>query len=396
MQYSNVCNDSLSRLGFGTMRLPLNDDKSINEDEVKKMVKYALDNGVNYFDTAYPYHDGQSELVIGKALKEYPRDSFRLASKYPGHQTVAEYNPAEIFEEQLKKCQVEYFDYYLLHNVCESDFEVYESEKWGIIDYFVKQKELGRIKHLGFSSHALADNLDAFISRHIGLFEFCQIQLNYLDWTLQDGKKKYDILAKYNIPVWVMEPVRGGKLANSIKQEDIMKLKEFRPDDSVASFAFRFLLQYPNIKMILSGMSDMTQMEDNIKTFNENLPITKEENDYLFKIAEGLKNSLPCTGCRYCVKGCPMGLDIPTLINAFNDLRFAESFTTPMYIEHLPAEKKPSACIGCGQCASMCPQKIDVPKAMRDFDELLDKSVKWSEVCKQREEAAKRLKGLTK
>ena len=386
---NKVCNDELSLLGFGTMRLPLNEDKLINEEEVDKMVKLALDNGINYFDTAYPYHEGKSEIVIGKALSKYPRDSYRLASKYPGHQTASSYNPQEIFEKQLKKCQVEYFDYYLLHNVCESCFDVYEDPKWGIIDYFVKQKELGRIKHLGFSSHAQADNLEKFISRHEGLFEFCQIQLNYLDWTLQDGKKKYDILTSHNIPIWVMEPVRGGKLVTTLSNGDKEVLNKFRPNESIAAFAFRFLMKYPNIKMILSGMSNIDQMKDNIKTFNEDIPLSNEENDYLLKLAEKLKASIPCTACRYCTAGCPKGLDIPTLISCYNDLKFAESFTAPMLIESLPDDKKPSACIKCGKCSNICPQKIDVPKVMSDLSKLYENTKKWSEVCKERELAAK-------
>lgn len=392
MIFNDVDEDRLSLLGFGTMRLALNEDKTINQEEVEKMVKYALDNGVNYFDTAFPYHEGLSEIAIGKALKKYPRDSFRLASKYPGHQTASSYNPKEIFEKQLEKCQVEYFDYYLLHNVCESCFDVYEDEKWGIIDYFVKQKELGRIKHLGFSSHAQADNLDKFISRHEGLFEFCQVQLNYLDWTLQEGKKKYEILEKHHMPIWVMEPVRGGKLVTTLAESDKEKLKEFRPNESVASFAFRFLMQYPSIKMILSGMSSMEQMIDNIKTFDKDIPLTNEENKYLLELAEKLKQSIPCTACRYCVEGCPMQLDISTLIASLNDLKFANSFTAPMLIESLPDDKKPSACIACGKCTRICPQKIDVPKAMRELSDIYDKTVKWSEICKQREEAAKKLK----
>ena len=386
---NKVCNDELSLLGFGTMRLPLNEDKTINEDEVDKMVKLALDNGINYFDTAYPYHEGKSEIVIGKVLSKYPRGSFRLASKYPGHQTASSYNPEEIFEKQLKKCRVEYFDYYLLHNVCESCFDVYEDPKWGIIDYFIKQKELGRIKHLGFSSHAQADNLEKFISRHKGLFEFCQIQLNYLDWTLQEGKKKYDILTSHNIPIWVMEPVRGGKLVTTLSNEDKDTLKKFRPNESIAAFAFRFLMKYPNIKMILSGMSNIEQMKDNINTFNEDIPLSNEENDYLLKLAEKLKASIPCTACRYCIAGCPKGLDIPTLISCYNDLKFAESFTAPMLIESLSDDKKPSACIKCGKCLNICPQKIDVPKVMSDLSGLYAKTKKWSEICKERELAAK-------
>lgn len=205
----------LSLLGFGTMRLPTHADGSIDEAQVAEMAAYALEHGVNYFDTAYPYHGGESERVIGRVLSKYPRDSWYLATKYPGHQISSTgYDPAEIFEEQLQKCGVEYFDFYLLHNVYEKSMEVYLDPKWGIIDYFKEQKRLGRIKHLGFSCHAETKGLREFLDACGEDMEFCQIQLNYLDWTLQDAKGKYDLLTGRGIPVWVMEPVRGGRLAS--------------------------------------------------------------------------------------------------------------------------------------------------------------------------------------
>ena len=225
----------LSRLGFGTMRLPTNADGSIDEARVAEMTAYALEHGVNYFDTAYPYHGGESERVIGRVLSKYPRDSYCLATKYPGHQIISTgYNPAEIFEEQLKKCGVEYFDFYLLHNVYEKSMEVYLDPRWGIVDYFKEQKRLGRIKHLGFSCHAETKGLKEFLDACGEDMEFCQIQLNYLDWTLQDAKSKYDLLTERGIPVWVMEPVRGGRLAKLSEPEEA-KLKALRPEDSIAS-----------------------------------------------------------------------------------------------------------------------------------------------------------------
>ena len=192
----------LSRLGFGTMRLPTNADGSIDEARVAEMTAYALEHGVNYFDTAYPYHGGESERVIGRVLSKYPRNSYYLATKYPGHQIISTgYDPAEIFEEQLKKCGVEYFDFYLLHNVYEKSMEVYLDPQWGIVDYFKEQKRLGRIKHLGFSCHAETKGLKEFLDVCGEDMEFCQIQLNWLDWTLQDAKGKYELLTKRGIPV---------------------------------------------------------------------------------------------------------------------------------------------------------------------------------------------------
>lgn len=381
----------LSLLGFGTMRLPVNEDGSIDEAQVKEMTAYAIEHGVNYFDTAYPYHEGNSERVIGRVLSEYPRDSYYLATKYPGHQISSSYNPAEIFEEQLQKCGVDYFDFYLLHNVYEKSMHTYLDPKWGILDYFKEQKRLGRIKHLGFSCHAQVDCLKEFLDICGDDMEFCQIQLNYLDWTLQNAKEKYELLTSRNIPVWVMEPVRGGKLA-ALGAETEAMLKAYRSDESTAAWGFRFLQNLPNVTMVLSGMSNMAQMQDNIKTFSKEKPLSEAETNVLLEIAEGMKDSVPCTACRYCCDGCPMGLNIPSLLATYNELRVAPAVNTAMRIEALPEEKRPSACIGCGKCAQICPQKIDIPKAMKELDEMLGKLPSWAEICRQREEAAKKLR----
>ena len=391
MEYTVVCGEKLSRLGFGCMRLPLKEDQSIDCAELDRMVDFAMEHGVNYFDTAWPYHGGRSELEIGRSLKRYPRDTWYLADKYPGHQISSHYDPADIFEQQLKKCGVDYFDFYLLHNVYENSVGVYEDPKWNIIPYFIEQRRLGRIRHLGFSTHARPDTLAAFLDAYGGSMEFCQIQLNYVDWTLQNAKEKYELLTQRNIPVWVMEPLRGGRLA-SLSEENTARLHALRPDESTASWAFRWLQNLPNVHMVLSGMSALDQMKDNVSSFSGGNAQTGEEAAVLMDIAEGLKNALPCTRCRYCCEGCPMGLDIPMLIHAYNDIRFASSMTVPMQFDALPEEKKPSACIGCGSCAAICPQKIDIPAAMADFAKILADKPSWAELCRQREEAARRLK----
>ena len=391
MMYNEACGERLSRLGFGCMRLPLTPDGAIDEQELQRMVDYAMAHGVNYFDTAWPYHGGHSELAVGKALARYPRETWFLADKYPGHQIASSYNPTEIFEEQLKKCGVEYFDFYLLHNVYENSYDVYTDPKWDILNYFLEQKRLGRIRHLGFSSHARPDTLEKFLDYAAGSMEFCQIQLNYLDWTLQDAKAKYELLTRRGIPVWVMEPLRGGRLA-SLSEADESRLKALRPQESVASWSLRWLQNLPNVKMVLSGMSASAQMEDNVRTFTEENPQTPEEAALLLDIAEGLKGALPCTRCRYCCEGCPMQLDIPMLIHAYNDLKFAGSMTVPMQMDALPEDKLPSACIGCGACAAICPQKIDISAAMQEFAGKLAAMPSWAEMCRQREEAARKLK----
>ncbi len=387
---NKIHDKELSLLGFGAMRLPLNEDGSIDEKQVFEMVKYAGEHGVNYYDTAYPYHQGNSEVVIGKALKQFPRESYCLATKYPGHQIASSYNPAEIFEKQLQKCDVEYFDYYLLHNVYENSIQVYTDSKWGIIDYFIKQKEVGRIKHLGFSCHGSTDLLKEFLDGYGDKMEFCQIQLNYLDWTLQDAKGKYELLTERNIPVWVMEPVRGGKLAAVDKAYE-EKLKTLRPEESVASWAFRWIQNLPNVKMILSGMSSMEQMIDNVHTFEQKNPLGVKEEETLMELAETMKDSLPCTGCRYCCDGCPKGIDIPKMIGYYNEMKVAPSFNIGMSLDAVDKEHLPSACIKCGKCKHSCPQNIDITSALEELSDMVGKLPRWADICRQREEEAKKI-----
>lgn len=381
--------DTLGLLGFGTMRLPVTENGAVDEAQVRDMVRYALEHGVNYFDTAYPYHGGESERVIGRALREYTRESYRLATKYPGHQIASHYDPADVFEDQLQKCGVEYFDYYLLHNVYENSIRTYTDSRWGIVDYFVEQKRQERIRHLGFSCHGGLDCLRAFLDRYGDEMEFCQIQLNYLDWTLQNAQAKVAMLNERHIPIWVMEPVRGGRLAR-LNETDEATLRALRADESPAAWAFRFLQSVPGVTMILSGMSDMAQMQENVRTFAHESPLTAQEMQALLHIAEGMKNGVPCTACRYCCDGCPKQLDIPALLAVYNELRFSPAINVGMRMEALPPEKQPSSCVGCGRCAQICPQRIDIPQAMREFAATLDKLPKWADICRQRDEAQKR------
>ena len=390
MIYTEFQGDRLSMLGFGAMRLPTLADGSIDTAATEEMIDYAMAHGVNYYDTAMPYHGGMSEVVVGKILSKYPRESFRLADKYPGHQKFSTYNPAETFEQQLKKCGVEYFDYYLLHNVSEASIETYLDPRWGIMDYFIQQRKLGRIKHLGFSTHGRVEMLEQFLADYGKDMEFCQIQLNYLDWTLQDAKAKCALLDRYNIPIWVMEPVRGGKLAK-LDEASETRLKALRLEESTAAWGFRFLQGIPNVTMVLSGMTNMDHVTDNIRTFQESKPLNEAELAMVFDIAEGMKNTIPCTACRYCCEGCPKGLDIPTLIAILNDLRFAPSTNTAMMLEFAPEEQKPTACIGCGKCTRICPQNIDVPGALAELAERLKSVPSWAAISRQREEEQKRV-----
>lgn len=361
---------TLSALGMGTMRLPVfdGDDSKIDEAKTAEMVDYAIKNGINYFDTAWGYHSGNSEIVMGKVLKSYPRDSFYLASKFPGYDLSNMDKVQEIFEKQLEKCGVDYFDFYLFHNVCEMNIDAYLDEKYGIFKYLTEQKENGRIRHLGFSIHGSYEILERFLEAYGDKMEFCQIQLNYIDWSFQNAKAKVELLNKRNIPVWVMEPLRGGKLAK-LSDDIEEKLTGMRPEEEIPAWAFRFLQSIEGVTMILSGMSDFKQVQDNIKTFSTEKPLSKEEMDTLLGIADGiLSRRLPCTACHYCTSHCPKGLDIPGLIKLYNEHNFTGGgFIAPMALMAVPEEKHPSACIGCRSCEAVCPQQIKISEAMSDF-----------------------------
>ena len=378
MIYKDFQGLKLSALGLGTMRLPVQNgiNADIDEPAAAEMVDYALKNGVNYFDTAWGYHDGQSEVVMGRILSRYPRESYFLASKFPGYDLSNMDKVEEIFEAQLKKCRVDYFDFYLVHNVCEMNIDEYLNEKHGIHAYLKKQKENGRIRHLGFSAHGDIDVIKRFMAVYGKDMEFCQLQINYLDWEFQNAKGKVDLIKGYGIPVWVMEPLRGGRLARLLPTDE-EKLKKLRPDESVPTWAFRFLQGIPEVKMILSGMSDMHQIKENIAIFAEDKPLLPQERDVLLSIADCMthKASLPCTACRYCTSHCPKGLDIPRLIGLYNEHRFTGGgFIAPMTLNSIPKEKWPSACVGCRSCEKVCPQQIKISEMMSDFCKMLKES----------------------
>ena len=375
MIYRNFQEIKLSGLGMGAMRLPVidGDDSRIDETKTQAMVDYAMEQGVNYYDTAWGYHDGHSETVMGKALSRYPRENYYLATKFPGYDLSNMDKVEEIFEKQLEKCGVEYFDFYLFHNVCEMNIDAYLDEKYGIYEYLMKQKETGRIRHLGFSAHGNLDVMKRFLDAYGKDMEFCQIQLNFLDWTFQGAKEKVELLKEWNIPVWVMEPLRGGKLAR-LAAEDEKALKALRPEENIPAWAFRFLQSVPGVTMVLSGMSNLQQMQDNIHTFAEDKPLTKKEMDTLLQIADGMvkKIVLPCTACHYCTSHCPQGLPIPELLALYNEHCFTEGgFIAPMALAAYPPEKQPSVCIGCRSCEAVCPQQIKISEAMADFAQKL-------------------------
>lgn len=371
MIYKKFQDLQLSTLGMGAMRLPTidGDDSAIDASATQEMVDYAMEQGVNYYDTAWGYHNGNSELAMGEALKKHSREKFCLATKFPGYDLNNMPKVKEIFEKQLEKCQVDYFDFYLFHNVCEMNIDAYlDDEKYGVFSYLMEQKKNGRIKHLGFSAHGGYDVIKRFLEAYGEHMEFCQLQLNYVDWEFQNCKKKMELAVSYNLPIWVMEPVRGGKLA-SLPEADERKLRALRPDEKAVAWAFRFLQSLPQVVVTLSGMSNFEQMKENICTYSKDKPLNENEMKALLGIAEGmLSGKLPCTACRYCTSHCPKGLDIPHILDLYNEHSFTGGgFIAPMALSALPEEKKPSACIGCRSCEKVCPQQIKISEAMADF-----------------------------
>ncbi len=371
MIYKKFQDLELSALGMGAMRLPVldGDDGRIDEPAAQKMVDYAMEQGVNYYDTAWGYHDGHSEKVMGRALGKYPRQQYYLATKFPGYDLSNMGRVEEIFEKQLLKCGVDYFDFYLFHNVCEMNINEYLDEKYRIHAYLMEQKKKGRIRHLGFSAHGSVPVMKRFLEAYGKDMEFCQIQLNYLDWFFQGAKEKVELLAEYGIPVWVMEPLRGGKLA-SMEEEYAAKCRSLRPDETIPAWAFRFLQSIPQVVVTLSGMSNGGQMRENIATFSQEKPLDQQEWDALLDIAGDMvgKIALPCTACRYCTTHCPKKLDIPELLALYNEHCFTGGgFLAPMALMAVVPEKQPSACIGCRSCEKVCPQQIKISEAMADF-----------------------------
>ena len=374
----------LSTLGMGNMRLPtLGPGGPIDEPAAHRLIQAAYEGGVNYFDTAYRYHDGQSERVVGEALRPYPRDSWYLASKMPGHMMTyrggelsfsgrlagAPDSVAGVFEQQLEKCGVDYFDFYLLHNLCETSYDLYTDEDLGLVEYLLAQKAAGRIRYLGFSAHGRPETIERFLAWR-DCFDFAQIQLNYLDWHLQQAGEKYRLLAERGIPVMVMEPCRGGRLARLSPQAEA-RLTAARPGASIASWAFRFLQGLPGVQVVLSGMSDPAQLADNLDTFAEPWPLSGQERLLLDAAVAELVQLVPCTACRYCCEACPQQLPIPKLIALYNEMRFDPSPGLGFTLRAMGPAEQPARCLACGACQPLCPQGIAIPEILCSLSGLM-------------------------
>lgn len=376
MLYNEFKGMKLSALGMGCMRLPCTADenKSIDMEASKEMVAYALENGINYFDTAWGYHSGKSEPVMGEILSQYPRDSFYLATKFPGYDLSLLSKSEEIFESQLKRCRTEYFDFYLCHNVTEKNIDGYLDKKLGIFDYLLKQRELGRIKHLGFSTHGSLYTIKRFLDAFGKDLEFCQLQINWLDWDFQKAKEKVELVSSYGIPVWVMEPVRGGRIA-TLSPEHESRLRSLRPHATVPEWAFRFIQSLPQVVVTLSGMSNFDQLKENINTYQEAQPLTDTEMATLSQISKEIiaTTAIPCTSCRYCTAHCPAELDIPRLIELYNEHAYSDNTNIPATaLDSVDQNKRPESCVGCRSCEELCPQGIKISEMMTDFTKRVD------------------------
>ncbi len=362
-------NQEISLLGFGCMRFPVldGDDKKIDYETSFKMVDYAYKNGVNYFDTAWGYHGGQSEKFIGEALKRYDRDTFFLASKLPPWAINCKEDVERVFNEQLKKCQVEYFDFYLEH--CLNDENYDKLESFGAYEFLTRMKEEGKIRNLGFSFHGTVECLERITADHE--WDFVQLQYNYLDTEIANAQKEYEVIKKYDLPMIVMEPVRGGALANLCDEANDI-LKKARPESSIASWAIRFAASNESVLTVLSGMSDESQVEDNIKTMTDFEKLTENDEIAIRKAVTVFKEyfSIPCTKCRYCTKDCPQGIDIPEMLNIWGKFRLEkrEDDFKNRY-NKVPEYARADKCISCHLCESYCPQNIKIAEIMQNIKE---------------------------
>lgn len=366
-QYKNT-NDYISLLGMGCMRFPmLAGDTDVDYEKAQQIVDYAYQHGVNYFDTAYPYLEGFSETFIGRALQKYPRKSYYLADKMPGWCVKTMADVERIFAEQLQKCQVDYFDFYLCHALDENNFKIYE--EIDIIGFLDKQKKEGKIRRLGFSFHDKPAFLEYILTKYD--WDFAQIQLNYMDWTLQDAKGQYELLEAHGIPCVVMEPVRGGALA-TLSKDAAACFKQANQKYSVASWAIRYAASLPNVLTVLSGMSTLEQVKDNVATMTNFVPLQEADYQTIEAALEIYRKNvtIPCTACRYCID-CPKGIDIPGIFKISNNFSLSKDRTAfKNQYGALPEGHRADDCIACRNCVQHCPQSIDIPAELSKIKEL--------------------------
>lgn len=366
-------NTEVSRLGLGTMRLPCKTplkreaNPLIDYTKGQQLVDMAYQNGVNYFDTAYMYHQGKSEKFIGTALKKYPRDTYFLADKLPIWLCKSPKDMQKIFDEQLERTGIDCFDFYLLHSLDKENFE--KCEQYKAYDFVKEKQAQGLVKNIGFSFHGTVDDLKEIIASHD--WDFAQIQMNYLDWENQDAKTQYELLTQAGIPIIVMEPVRGGKLANDVPQKAVEQMKNYSPQRSIASWAIKFVASYKNVITILSGMNSTEQMQDNLNTLTDFQPMNEVEFQICKNTADLINKSdiIPCAGCDYCTD-CPKGVKISTIFSVYNRYKNGELSLNESREEYRKIDVNANACISCGKCKSHCPQSIDIPKILSKIKDI--------------------------
>lgn len=377
---SELTKEMPKKLGFGCMRLPVTDGstENINDAAFCEMIDSYLEQGFKYFDTAYPYHNGRSEEAVGRCLvQRYARDRFFLASKMPVW-LVKEYTDyGKYFEEQLKKCQVEYFDFYLLHAMNKD--RVKEAENLGGFQFVQNMKEKGKIRHIGFSFHDKADVLDEILTNHPEM-EFVQLQINYYDWESENvqSRKCYEVAEKHGVPVIVMEPVKGGTLANMVG-EPARILSALDENASYASYAIRYAASLPNVILVLRGMSDLKQLQDNTAYMKDFQPLTDKEQQAIGKVVEELEKlpTIPCTNCRYCVEGCPKQIRIPDIFGVYNmGVQFGVTDAARgSYRWQIDGSGKAGDCIKCGKCEAQCPQHLEIRKLLEEAADIYEKEM---------------------
>ncbi len=368
MIYSNYRGEQISRLGMGNMRLPTlpTEGHPIDYEKGQEMIDYCMGHGITYYDTAYVYHGGESEVFVGKALAKYPRESYKIATKF-NYGANPDFKAQ--FDESLRRLDKDYIDFYLLHAIGDGNWADYRDS--GCIEYFLELKEQGKIKNLGFSFHGSPKCLREVVAYRE--WDFAQIQMNYFDWLYSSTKEEYEILEAAGIPVVVMESIRGGRLAD-LTEEPEKLLKAAHPDWSIASWALRWLQRHPSVFTMLSGMSTLEHVVDNTNTCAEPSALSDADAELLLKACELFHEKLviPCTACRYCTDTCPAQINIPELLKVYNEFKVDGPWALGG-LEKVETKGMPADCIGCGVCTGHCPQSIDIPTIMAEFAETLTK-----------------------
>ncbi|MEG0470364.1 MAG: aldo/keto reductase [Longicatena sp.] len=363
-----------SLLGFGCMRFPLDKDGKIDEVEAERMLDHAIVNGVNYIDTAFPYHGGDSEPFVGRVLKKYERSSYYLTTKMPLWNVETLEEAKAMFENQLKRLDVDYVDFYLLHAMDKEKWE--KAKALGVVAYCEELKAQGKIRNLGFSFHDEYEVFEEMLTYRT--WDFCQIQYNYIDTDIQAGDKGYELTEKMGVPVIIMEPIKGGSL--SFLPEDVAcKFTDYAPDKSISSWALRWVGSKPNVKVILSGMSTFAQVEDNLRTFDQFQPLHAEEEMLVKEVAKTIKERTMngCTGCEYCMP-CPFGVQIPKNFKIWNEYSKYRNqpATHKAYFDTMQEQERAANCQQCGKCETLCPQQIHIREDLKQMHQDMITKVK--------------------